>query len=409
MFNHRKYLYKQAQLVGLVDAPTTSIGSPPQEPPVDEGDNGDEDFYPDGSMIAKIFAWAGEKGTKEVGQDVIQIIVQTPPHNITFSSSRKDKNLFVEKGIVDANFLHILDEDAPQWFLLENNIRNKLLASSIWKYIGVPYERGFLYMQNGHFMGIVTVAILEMSLNPRSLNSKLKEAAFWVYEESDKYLDNIKNEILNRLGPEVDKTTLKIQKLPKSSSSRGQFINSPPGAMLYSQISFLYEVAPWKYEQKSNAGAFLSLLPNQQKSIMTDLFSAIEDFETTFEKEGGIEAIISMSGRSTPSTPYQEEGYIEVTDVEYYPGQVEHFIELQLGDFDILKTIPIHKLGTILQSIPPKLMHLIYITADIPGEVEERYKAGKTMVTTQLLLDHADITNNGKLRLLIVPVEKDIK
>lgn len=405
MFNYSRYLYKATQVMGLVDAPSTGIGNPPSQPPMDGENDDNEDFIPDNEMVRRIFAWAGEKGINEVGQDVTQIIIQVPPKSIFFTSSRKTTNLFLERGTVNVSIIHVLQEDMPQSFLLENSIRNKLLSSSIWKYLGIPYERGFKYMQNGYFMQIIVAAVSEMVISKKS-----NDAAFWIYEESDKYIENLRQEIVQRLGQDADPSTLKLRKIPKSAHSKGKMM--PPGInlMLYSDISFTYEVSPWKYEQKSNAGAFYSLPANRQKAIMLDLHSAMDDFEAMYDKEGGLEAIVSMSGNFQPATQtYEEEEHPEITDIEYYPSQVEHFIDLQSPNFDILGKISIDKLDAILQAIPPKLLHLLSVTADVPAEVEEKYKPGTTSVTTELLLDNADTTSDGKLRLLIVPIEKEIK
>ena len=399
-YNLSKTAQYLAQELGI--EPSMGNEEPPQVP--EDNDNDGRNFEPDENMARKIAEWAKTKGCQEVGQDVLPMALSIPPNiDIVVKVNPQNATLFRLKGTATIRFIHELSDHIPQWSSIANSIRSRLLQSSLWNYLGVPYEDGFFYLQNTTFTEFVMISILQSCLY-----NKKNEIAFWAYENADKYVGRVKESIANELrNTNTDIESLQIQQMPQQASGKNFWRTDT--VVLMSSMQFSFAVKPWKFEQKTNQGAFLSLAPQLQKAIILDIAEILETLSSQIETQRTLNAEIYLVGKEYAATTDRLEERPEVNEIEFVPDPIE--IYYPISELSSLSTMASENLEQIFSSIPTVLLHINNEHVSIPATINSRDEAGMTgqrvSVDTRLLVDHIEVAGD-KIKLLIVPIEQDI-
>jgi hypothetical protein len=281
--------FSQIQLSLLEEKKTdTGSGTLPPLPPDDDGKDDDERFEPDQDMIMRVYKWIQDGHAKDIIKTIIDTVLSKQDFKYSlYPSHNKDITYpFIMYGEVNLTFEHTLTEQDVEFSLLLNNMKNTLLHSNLWKYLGIPYEQAFSYTQNEFFTEFILFTIVGSSLF-----TSIPQCAFWAYEEAPKYINIIKKTILDIYGkkyPNLDPNSLKIEP-GKQPECHGSYFHDQRKIYLRSWNKFSFFVSVWKFEQKTGGTPFEQIDPKAQKSIMGYIDSVLESVYEEIWANGAFE------------------------------------------------------------------------------------------------------------------------
>jgi len=341
---------------------TDTGNTPPVDPP-DDDSSGGGGYEPDERMARRIYEWFEKEGYKLFSSDIFEMILEnTEPDVMVYSPIKNNPTTsnFKVRGDAQINISFMIQEDNPILSILEQNIKMSMLNSSLWKYLGIPYENAMNYLSSGSFMQVILWSAVRFAIKKGSNHCK-----FWVYSNVDKYLDQLKERILSTVYgfgfQNADPATLEISKNgdPECGGQVGMRSMNDPTLSLYigTRQYFRYSISPWAFKQDASKRGFENLSPENQKHVMADLAMIIDDMgeETDIVNDLNIE--FEVSGKYYPGTREDPPEYPEVYVSSIEPSRVSQQFKFDGGEI-VLSTLSPDDLNIVLNTIPKELLKI---------------------------------------------------
>ena len=344
----------------------TNIGDlPPIDPPDNSGSGDDSAYEPDSNIENKISEWFNKEGFKLFSSDIFEVIMSNVEPDVKVHSPIKNyptTDNFRVRGDAQIIIQFKIAENNPILSTMEFNIKMGMLNSTLWKYLGIPYEKAMNYLDNGRFMSVVFWAALRSAIRQGS-----NSCAFWTYNNIDKYLDLLKQRILDTVYgfgfKNSDINTIAIDKNGNPTCGGDVFMNSfnDPTLSLFidTRQSYRYSISPWSFQQKESTG-FDSLTPENQKNVINDLSMIVSDIEET-DIVNNLNIEFTTSGKYSPGDRESPPEYPEIYIESIEPSRVSQQFKFD-GSEEILSSFSADDLNMILNTIPKDLLKIFRYT-----------------------------------------------
>jgi hypothetical protein len=244
-----------------------------------------------------------------------------------------------------------------------------MLNSTLWKYLGIQYEKAMNYLDNGRFMSVVFWAALRSAIH-----QGVNNCAFWTYNNVDKYLDLLKQRIFDTAYgfgfKNADINTITIDKNGNPTCGGDVFINSfnDPSLSLFISTRqwYRYSISPWSFQQKEATG-FESLTPENQKNVINDLSMIISDIEET-DIVNDLNIEFTTSGKYYPGDRESPPEYPEIYVESIEPSRASQQFKFD-GSEEVLSGFSADDLNMVLNTMPKDLLKIFKYKQDRTGSV----------------------------------------
>ena len=271
--------------IGVID--DTSIGNDTPPPPIDNFDGDDPPFEPDKQFIEKMSKWMQSGGINELCPNLIDNIIENISPVVRSKCGESNYNRMSikdgESGRCQAIITFELNDntnDVMTWNTIVSDIKSKALNSSLWKTLGITYEKASNYLKDGVFEDILLFCIFRFA-NQLDTN----KASFWAYENDKAIIQKMKQErIENDTKKNLDFSTFSVKRMtnPKAqllfvnnTDSNGQY--SGFGLKLYIQVDYIYNIKFKSMTMVNPDGrAFAQLDPVDKEGVITLLNYILE-------------------------------------------------------------------------------------------------------------------------------------
>jgi hypothetical protein len=239
----------------------------------------------------------------------------------------------------------------------------------MWKYLGIPYEKAMNYLNNGIFMHVVFWSALRSAVQEGSNN-----CAFWAYNNSDKYINQLKERIVDTAYgfgfKNSDPNSITIDKNGNPTCGGDVYQNSfndPTRSLFIStRQMYRYSISPWLFSKKEAIG-FESLTTENQKNVINDLSMIVSDIED-LDIVNDLDIQFTTSGKYIPATRESPPEYPEIYVDSIEPSRISQQFKFDGSEF-ILSSFSPDDLNMILNSIPKDLLKMFGYKQDTTGSV----------------------------------------
>jgi hypothetical protein len=265
-------------------------------PPIDHNDASDShDFDPDDKIIDGIAKWVSEGKSRKMEQQILYMVMENiePEVDVSVNIFESIDIPLQVSGSAKLNLKLHLPHQCPMMEIIVQHLKPQIFKSDLWKYIGVPYESAYQYIENGIFIDVVVATIANNAFQNAS-----NECAFWMYENASKYTNSVKqsiiNEISRRFKGQADLSQLQISG-NKKPTCRGLAFMGDFGCILLPEKDFDFTVPTWTFKQNNNS-AFERLAASTQKSLVYFLQDILSNQYDIISENNTVDAYAIIRG-----------------------------------------------------------------------------------------------------------------